>query len=134
MAYVPSPSDSPFDRLGGEPAVRTLVEHFYDAMSELEPALARLHPCDPGGKVVRASRDRFTLFFIGWLGGPQDYVEQHGHPRLRMRHVAVPVDLAMTAAWMRCMRLAFDKSGVDPDVRAFLDAKLSDVAQFLRNR
>ncbi len=134
MAYVPSPSDSPFERLGGEPAVRTLVEHFYDAMSELEPALARLHPCDPGGKVVRASRDRFALFFIGWLGGPQDYVEQHGHPRLRMRHAAVPVDLAMAAAWMRCMRLAFDKSGVDPDVRAFLDAKLGDVAQFLRNR
>ena len=95
MTYVPSPTDTPFDRLGGAPAVRALVERFYDAMSELEPALALLHPCDESGQVARASRDRFALFFIGWLGGPQDYIAQHGHPRLRMRHASVPVDGAM---------------------------------------
>lgn len=132
--YVPTPSDSPFSRLGGEARVRALVEHFYDAMSDLEPKLAHLHPCDPDGRVARPSRDRFALFFIGWLGGPQDYVAQHGHPRLRMRHLNVPVDGAMAAAWMRCMREAFDRAGVDGDVRAFLDEKLGDVAQFLRNR
>ena len=134
MAYVPSPSDSPFDRLGGEAPVRALVESFYDAMSELEPALAFLHPCDAAGRVDRASRDRFALFFIGWLGGPQDYIAQHGHPRLRMRHASVPVDAAMASAWMRCMRVAFDEAGVDGDVRTFLEEKLEDVAQFLRNR
>jgi hemoglobin len=132
--YVPTPSDSPFSRLGGEVRVRALVEHFYDAMSELEPTLARLHPCDADGRVARASRDRFALFFIGWLGGPQDYIAQHGHPRLRMRHAHVPVDDAMAAAWIRCMRAAFDRAGVDGDVRAFLDEKLGDLAQFLRNR
>jgi hemoglobin len=132
--YVPSPTDAPFVRLGGEAAVRALVEHFYDAMTELEPALALLHPCDPGGRVTRASRDRFALFFIGWLGGPQEYIAQHGHPRLRMRHASVPVDAAKASAWMRCMRVAFDRSGVDGDVRAFLEAKLGDLTQFLRNR
>jgi hemoglobin len=132
--YVPSASDTPFDRLGGEAAVRALVERFYDAMSELEPALANLHPCDADGRVARASRDRFALFFIGWLGGPQDYIAEHGHPRLRMRHGRVPVDAAMAEAWMRCMRAAFDRSGVEGQVRAFLEAKLGDVAQFLRNQ
>ena len=134
MAYVPSSADSPFDRLGGEAAVRALVEHFYDAMSELEPALALLHPCDAGGRVTRTSRDRFALFFISWLGGPQDYIAQHGHPRLRMRHAKVPVDGAMAVAWMRCMRAALDRSAVDGEVRAFLEEKLADLAQFLRNR
>ncbi len=114
--------------------MRALVEHFYDAMIELEPALARLHPCDSSGRVERASRDRFALFFISWLGGPQDYIEQHGHPRLRMRHAKVPVDSVMAVAWMRCMRVAFDRSGVDGDARAFLEGKLGDLAQFLRNR
>jgi hemoglobin len=133
VTYVPTSADSPFDRLGGEAAVRALVEHFYDAMSELEPALARLHPCDAAGRVERSSRDRFALFFIGWLGGPQDYIAEHGHPRLRMRHGRVPVDGAMATAWMRCMRVAMDRSGVEAEVRAFLDAKLDDVAQFLRN-
>ncbi len=133
MPFVPSPSDTPFERLGGAAGVRSLVERFYDAMTELEPALARLHPCDEAGRVVRESRDRFALFFIAWLGGPQDYIAQHGHPRLRMRHARVPVDAGMAQAWMRCMREALEGSSVEPDVRAFLEAKLGDLAQFLRN-
>src|ERR1700758_3267257 len=102
--------------MGGEKAVRALVERFYDAMTELEPALARLHPCDERGYVVRASRDRFALFFIGWLGGPQDYIAQHGHPRLRMRHGQVPVNDAMVAAWLRCMTEALRACGGDAEV------------------
>jgi hemoglobin len=129
-----SPQDTPFDRLGGEAAVRDLVERFYDAMGRLEPALARLHPCDERGAVARTSRDRFALFLIGWLGGPQDYVAAHGHPRLRMRHARVPVDVAMREAWMRCMRAAMDEVGVDPALRAFLEPRLAEVADHLRNR
>jgi hemoglobin len=129
-----SPSDTPFARLGGDGAVRAIVERFYDAMSEHEPALARLHPCDEAGRVARDSRDKFALFFIGWLGGPQDYVAQHGHPRLRMRHAHVPVDTAMAEAWMRCMHRAFDESSVTGDVRGFLETKLGDLALFMRNR
>jgi hemoglobin len=134
VAYVHAPSDTPFERLGGAEAVRALVEHFYDAMTDLEPELARLHPCDAEGRVARASRDRFALFFIGWLGGPQDYTAQHGHPMLRMRHAAVPVDGAMAGAWMRCMRAALDRARIEGDVRAFLEEKLADLTLFLRNR
>jgi hemoglobin len=134
VSYAPSESDTPFSRLGGAAPVRAIVERFYDAMSELEPDLARLHPCDDTGRVVRASRDRFALFFIGWLGGPQDFIAQHGHPRLRMRHAKVQVDDRMAAAWMRCMKAALDQSGVDGDVRGFLEARLGEVALFLRNR
>lgn len=134
MTWVPSPTDTPFDRLGGEAAVRAIVERFYDAMTELEPTLARLHPCDERGYVARASRDRFGLFFIGWLGGPQDYVTQHGHPRLRMRHGHVPVDDAMIAAWLRCMKHALAACEVAADVRAYLEPRLTDVAMHLRNR
>src|ERR1700722_5420150 len=133
MAYVPSPEDSPFARLGDESRVRAIVERFYDAMSEIEPALAKLHPCDESGKVARASRDKFALFFIGWLGGPQDYIAQHGHPRLRMRHAKVPVDDAMVAAWMRCMRHALQASGVTGDFYGYLDARLGEVAEHMRN-
>ncbi len=126
-------SETPFELVGGADRVRALVERFYDAMTEHEPALARLHPCDPEGRVARASRDRFALFLIGWLGGPQDYTEQHGHPRLGMRHGRVPVNLAMRDAWLRCMTLAMDAEGVTGRVRAFLDARVAGVADFLRN-
>jgi hemoglobin len=126
-------SVTPYDLLGGADKIRALVESFYDIMSEREPALARLHACDPDGKVDRVSRDRFALFLIGWLGGPQDYIAQHGHPRLRMRHGRVRVDVAMRDAWLRAMHAAMDQRAITGEVRAFLDARFADVADFMRN-
>jgi hemoglobin len=123
----------PFEQLGGADRVRALVERFYDVMSEREPALARLHRCDPDGKVDRGSRDRFALFLIGWLGGPQDYIEQHGHPRLRMRHGRVPVNIAMRDAWLRSMSAALDREGVTGELRGFLEDRFAQVADFMRN-
>ena len=134
MAFVPTANDTPFQRMGGEAAVRALVEEFYDAMERGEPALARLHECDDNGKVTRAARERFGLFLIGWLGGPQDYIARHGHPRLRMRHAKVPVDTLMRDAWLRTMGAALDARGVDGEVREFLDGAFKPVADFLRNR
>jgi hemoglobin len=80
-----SDSETPFALLGGADRVRALVEQFYDIMSDREPALTRLHRCTPEGRVDRYSRDRFALFLIGWLGGPQDYILQHGLGLTRFR-------------------------------------------------
>lgn len=131
-------AQTPFELLGGEAsgedAVRALVEAFYDAMDAEEPALARLHRLDERGKVHPEMRERFALFLIGWLGGPQHYLQQHGHPRLRMRHAHVPVDEAMRDAWVRSMRRAMDARNVQGEVRTFLDARFAEVADFLRNQ
>ena len=124
---------TPFTQLGGAARVRAIVERFYDVMGEREVELARLHPCTPEGQVARASRDRFALFLVGWLGGPDDYVEQHGHPRLRMRHGRVPVNARMRDAWLRCMTAALDAEGVTGEVRDFLETRFAEVADFLRN-
>ena len=129
----PASPETPFALIGGAERVRSLVERFYDVMSDQEPVLARLHPCTPDGRVSQPSRDRFALFLIGWLGGPDDYIAQHGHPRLRMRHGRVPVDLAMRDAWLRAMTAAMDHEGITGPVRVFLDARFAEVADFLRN-
>ncbi len=129
----PGASKTPFELLGGADRVKALVETFYDVMSEKEPALARLHPCEPEGIVARTPRDRFALFLVGWLGGPEDYVQQHGHPRLRMRHGRVAVNTAMRDAWLRCMNLAMERHAISGEVRVFLDARFAEVADFLRN-
>ena len=123
----------PYALLGGSDAVRALVERFYEIMSDREPALAHLHPCTPDGRVARVPRDRFALFLIGWLGGPDDYIQQNGHPRLRMRHGRVAVDIAMRDAWLRCMQAAMDERGITGEVRTFLDARFAEVADFMRN-
>lgn len=125
--------NSPYQALGGRDAVLALVERFYDLMQEQEPALAALHELDSSGKVSRRNRERFALFLVGWLGGPDDYVQQHGHPRLRMRHGHVPIDTAMRDAWLRCMYTAIEERSVDAATHGFLRARFAEVADFLRN-
>jgi hemoglobin len=132
-AEVPELTFVPFERLGGEARVRELVERFYDAMDEHEPKLAALHQQE-AGRVSRQSRDRFALFLMGWLGGPEDYVQRFGHPRLRMRHGHLPVDIAMRDAWLRSMQRALDSMEMDAELRLFLETRFAEVADFLRNK
>ena len=132
--WVPSLEDTPFARLGGEAGVFALAHAFYDAMEAHEPALARLHEQETPGRVSRAARERFGLFLVGWLGGPQTYSERHGHPRLRMRHAHLPVDEGMRDAWLRSMGRALEARGVGGGLRRFLEVRFGQVADFLRNR
>jgi hemoglobin len=122
-----------FEEIGGREKVLALAERFYDVMERSEPALAALHELDGQRKVSRRNRDRFGSFLVGWLGGPDDYVRENGHPRLRMRHARVPVGTAMRDAWVRCMTAAMDECEVPGPTRAFLGARFAEVADFLRN-
>ncbi len=127
------PSKTPFELLGGADRVNAIAATFYEVMDREEPALAKLHRLDAEGHIAQEPRDKFALFFIGWLGGPQDYVAKHGHPRLRMRHMHVKVDAAMRDAWLRAMTKAFDAHGVEGELRVFLDRRLADLADHMRN-
>ncbi|HET9990215.1 MAG TPA: group II truncated hemoglobin [Kofleriaceae bacterium] len=124
---------TPFELIGGADKVHALIERFYEEMFTTEPALARLHRTDPDGRVDAGTRQRFAMFVIGWLGGPQDYIAQHGHPRLRMRHARVKVDVTMRDAWLRCMQQAMNATQITGPVRNYLDGRFAEVADFMRN-
>lgn len=121
------------DTASGRARVDQIAQRFYDVMEEREPALTLLHARDASGKVDANSRERFSLFLLGWLGGPGEYEARYGHPRLRMRHGRVPIDLAMRDAWLRCMDQALTDCGVTGELRTFLDERFAHVANFLRN-
>lgn len=133
MSEAAEKNVTPFERLGGEQVVRALAERFYDDMEVNEPELTAVHRQDEPGKVSRDSRERFALFLIGWLGGPQEYMARYGHPRLRMRHAHVPIGVELRDAWMRSMRRAMEGLECDDEVRAFLDDRFAQLADFLRN-
>ncbi len=124
---------NPYAELGGRERVLALAERFYDIMEEREPELTALHHQDADGRISRRSRDRFALFLVGWLGGPDDYVAQNGHPRLRLRHAQVRVDLAMRDAWLRCMNAALSEFQPPESVDVFLRQRFAEVADFMRN-
>ena len=124
---------SPYELIGGEAGVRALVKRFYAHMAAHEPALTRTHQCDDNGHVAVDVQDRFALFLMGWLGGPQTYTATFGHPRLRMRHGHVAIDSGLRDAWLRSMNAAVDAGQFNDDVLAHLRHAFAQMADFLRN-
>ena len=122
---------SPYERLGGEAAVRKLVDRFYDLMDSLPEAgkIRDLHPEDLAG-----SRDKLFKFLSGWLGGPQLYVAEYGHPRLRARHLPFPIGEAERDAWLRCMEQALAETEMEEILRNHLLQSLRNTADHMRNR
>ncbi|MDG2424252.1 MAG: group II truncated hemoglobin [Phycisphaerales bacterium] len=124
-------SRTPWVAIGGEEAVRELADAFYDAMDQNPDyaGIRALHQPD-----LSSARDKFFQFLSGWLGGPQLYIQQHGHPRLRMRHAPFPIGESERDQWLSCMAEAMDKCAVEGDLRSFLDARFAQVADFMRNK
>jgi len=91
---------SPYEVLGGEAKVYALVDRFYDLMDETPEyyGIRKLHPASLDG-----SREKLKLYLSGWLGGPQQYVERYGHPRLRARHLPFAIGQAERDQWLACM-------------------------------
>ncbi|HEY0708364.1 MAG TPA: cyanoglobin [Polyangia bacterium] len=124
---------TPYALVGGRAVVERLAARFYEIMERDEPALTAVHRQEPAGGISAEVKQRFGLFLVGWLGGPQEYMAQHGHPRLRMRHGRVAIDESLRDAWVRCMTKAMDDCAITGPARAFLDQRFAEVADFLRN-
>ena len=83
---------------------------------------------------TREIRDRFFDFLSGWLGGPQRFIEKHGHPRLRARHLPFSIGKNERDQWLHCMNLALDDTPMDAELRAYLKDAFAKTGDFLRNR
>jgi hemoglobin len=120
-----------YERIGGEEAVRKLVDRFYDLMdSKTEVAgIRELH-----AKGLKASREKLFLCLSGWLGGPQLYVEKHGHPRLRQRHQPFAIGEAERDQWMNCMIQAMQDVGLEEGLHEELKRAFWKTADFMRNK
>lgn len=122
---------TPFQQIGGQPAVDRIIDLFYDRMDTLPEArvIRVLHPEDLG-----ATREVLKRYLAEWLGGPRAYSEERGHPRLRARHLPFSIGDEERDAWMLCMRGALEEVVTDAAIRSWLEEKLSGVADWMRNR
>jgi hemoglobin len=124
------PGTSAFDLIGGEPAIHSLVERFYDLM-DLEPGYAELRAAH--GSDLASAREKLNWFLCGWMGGPQHYVERFGHPRLRARHMPFKIGILERDQWLACMSQAMGEVAVPEGLRTRLQESFFQTADWMRN-
>ena len=121
--------DSPlYEQVGGEPFFIRLVDAFYVGV-ESDGVLRAMYPDD-----LTESKRHLVLFLMQYWGGPPDYSEQRGHPRLRMRHAPFPIGKAESDAWLRHMTAAVMAADMDPDDQDELLEYLAMAARSLINQ
>ena len=122
---------TPYERIGGQATVDRLVDLFYDRMETLPEAqkIRDLHDAD-----LAPIREVLKRYLGEWLGGPRRYSEERGHPRLRSRHLHVPIGAAERDAWLLCMRGALDETVADKEARAGIYDAMARLADHMRNR
>ena len=120
-----------YNAIGGDAAVRALVHRFYDLMDTLpEAALCRsLHPADLGG-----SAEKFYEYLSGWLGGPPLYTEKRGHPRLRQRHFVAEIGPQARDEWLLCFTRALEETVSHPQLRTIILEPVTRLAHHMQNK
>jgi hemoglobin len=89
-----------YEQVGGQQFFERLVASFYEAV-ENDDELRAMYPTD-----LTESKRHLTLFLVQYWGGPDDYMQERGHPRLRMRHAPFRITKQARDAWISAMGAA----------------------------
>lgn len=113
----------------GPDGFERLVAAFYQQVPADE-ILGPMYPADDFGGAQQRLRD----FLIYRFGGPPAYIEQRGHPRLRMRHAQFPIGQQARDRWIQLMNRALDATQFPKEVHSLLQEFFASTATFLINR
>jgi hemoglobin len=113
----------------GEAGFERLVTAFYRQVPDDDI----LGPMYPPGDLPGAER-RLRDFLVGRCGGPPRYMDERGHPRLRMRHAPFAVDHRARDRWIELMDNAFDEAALPADAERALRDFFDAVATMMINR
>ena len=109
QANAPAEQTSFYDQVGGEPTFRKLAHEFYRQV-EADPEFKAMYPETDLGP----AEERLRLFLMQYWGGPTDYSQLRGHPRLRARHMPFHIDAKARETWLTYMGNAMDTLGLAP--------------------
>lgn len=125
----PAPSlEFLYSAMGAE-TITAMVKAFYRRV----PGDDLLGPMYPSADLEGAEK-RLRDFLVMRLGGPQTYMEERGHPRLRMRHMPFVIGDAERDRWLLLMEEAMAESGVKDSHASVLRPFFQQVADFMRNQ
>lgn len=113
----------------GEAGFARLVRAFYAQVPD-DPILGPMYPRDD----LAGAEQRLRDFLVGRFGGPPRYIEQRGHPRLRMRHVPFTIDAAARDRWVQLMDRALAAAEIPAEAASVLQEFFHATASFMINR
>ena len=127
----PQNTQTPYALLGGEAVLRQLVARFYEIMNTLPEVrvIRKMHAADLDG-----AADKLFKFLSGWLGGPDLFIQEYGHPRLRSRHFPFHIGVAERDQWMLCMDKALDEMPMDAKLRELIRQAMARTATNMINQ
>lgn len=113
----------------GQDGFERLVGAFYRQIPD-DDVLGPIYPAHD----LAGAEQRLRDFLIFRFGGPAVYLEQRGHPRLRIRHAPFAIGQAQRDRWLQIMNRALDEARLPDDVRSMLREFFDGTATFLMNR
>ena len=128
MAEMADPVASLWEDVG-EARLREMVAAFYRRVPG-DDILGPMYPPED----MAGAEERLFLFLMFRFGGPVDYLEQRGHPRLRMRHMPFAIDAAAGQRWLSLMDAAMEETGIPEEPRSRMSAFFTTVASAMQNR
>lgn len=117
-----------YQSLGAEGIARVTAAFYRRVQSD--DVLRPLYPEED----LSGAETRLRDFLIFRFGGPRHYIEQRGHPRLRMRHAPFPVDQRARDRWVALMEAALEEAALPPEATTAMRQFFQEVATFLINR
>ncbi len=117
-----------YSMIGAEGFAR-LVAAFYRQIPQ-DDILGPMYPA----RDLQGAEQRLRDFLIGRFGGPQTYIEQRGHPRLRARHSRFPINQTVRDRWIRLMNRAFGEAALPVEAEQVLREFLEGMSSFMINR
>ena len=116
----------PFEEIGAE-KLSDLIDSFYSKVAK-NPKLKPIFPDD----LTETARKQ-KQFQTQYLGGPNIYTEEHGHPMMRARHMNFEITPERAQAWLECMYEAMDEVGLDGKFREIYYKRLVLTAHHMIN-
>lgn len=113
----------------GEAKLRAMVAAFYRRV-RADDLIGKMYPDGDWA----GAEERLTGFIVYRFGGPQTYIEQRGHPRLRGRHMPFAIGIAERDRWLELMGQAIREVGVPEPESSIVSAFFAQVADSMRNQ
>jgi len=137
---------SMFEIVGGKETFQRLAEAFYRRV-ETDALLRPMYPAKlwghsnkhsaAGAETASSSMcspvGTLAAFLAQFFGGPTEYSDQRGHPRLRMRHVRFHIGQAERDAWLTHMCAAIEEVGIEEPVASVMRQYFDQASTFLIN-